>query len=318
MGIWMWVLFGILLCVILGLLAKLLIMRKSAREIEKEFSERLTADTNILIDISSHDRCMKRLAASVNVQLKKLRQERHRFQQGDLELKNAVTNISHDLRTPLTAISGYLDLLDREEKNDTVSRYIGIIRNRTEALEQLTEELFRYSVITSPEYDATAEPLSVNRVLEESILGFYGALQERKITPNVRMPEHKVVRTINRVALSRVFSNLMNNALKYSDGDLEITLTESGTITFSNMASGLSEVQVEKLFDRFYTVESGRKSTGLGLSISRVLVEQMNGTIMARYNNKRLSICIQLPDEKGTDKLKTVGSEVINHHYEKP
>lgn len=296
MEIWLWVLIGILICMILGLLTKLLVMRKAAEEIENELSERLTTDTNTLISISSRDRYMKRLAASINIQLKKLRHERHCFQQGDSELKNAVTNISHDLRTPLTAISGYLDLLDREEKSDPVNRYIEIIRNRTDALKQLTEELFRYSVITSPEYDATAEPLSVNRILEESILGFYGALKERGITPSVHIPEHKVVRKVNRAALSRVFANIINNALKYSDGDLEITITAAGEIIFSNTAAGLNEVQVNRLFDRFYTVESAGKSTGLGLSIARILVEQMNGTITARYENKRLLICVRFPE----------------------
>lgn len=233
------------------------------------------------------------------ISFRKLRKERHRFQQGDLELKNAVTNISHDLRTPLTAISGYLDLLDNAEKSEEAERYIKVIRNRTEVLRQLTEELFCYSVVTSPEYDNDVEFVSVNSVLEESILGFYAVLQERNITPNISMPENKVFRKVNRAALSRIFSNLLNNAIKYSDGDLNITLNDTGEITFSNTASDLSEVDVKKLFDRFYTVENARKSTGLGLSISRILIEQMKGTISAQYKNGKLSICIWLPDVSG-------------------
>ena len=90
----------------------------------------------------------------------------------------------------------------------------------------------------------------------------------------------------------------MNNAIKYSDGDLEITLSETGEITFANTASELNEVQVGKLFDRFYTVEAARKSTGLGLAIARTLIEQMNGSISAKYENNRLSICIFFPDAK--------------------
>ena len=91
-----------------------------------------------------------------------------------------------------------------------------------------------------------------------------------------------------------MFSNLLNNAMKYSDGDLDITLSEEGEIIFTNTASGLNEVQIGKLFDRFYTVEAARKSTGLGLGIARTLIEQMNGTISASYKNNRLSICIFL------------------------
>lgn len=138
------------------------------------------------------------------------------------------------------------------------------------------------------------EPIAINGVLEESIAAFYTALNERNITPNIQIPENKVIRNLDRSALSRVFSNLLNNAMKYSDGDLDITLSEEGEIIFTNTASGLNEVQIGKLFDRFYTVEAARKSTGLGLGIARTLIEQMNGTISASYKNNRLSICIFL------------------------
>lgn len=296
MEFWLFIVIGILLIIIIILSIKILLLRKDAREIETAFAERRMTDTNTLIDISYQDKTMLRLAQRLNIELRKLRKERHRFQQGDLELKRAVTNISHDLRTPLTAISGYLDLLDNAEKSEAVERYLEVIRNRTEALRQLTEELFSYSVITSPDYDNRLEPVAVNGILEESILSFYAALQERKITPNVSMTENKVIRNVNSAALSRIFSNLINNAIKYSDGDLSITLTDAGEIIFSNSASALSEVDVKKLFDRFYTVETARKSTGLGLSISRKLIEQMNGTISANYENGKLSICIQLPE----------------------
>lgn len=268
-------------------------MRKTAREIETAFSERLMTDTNILIDISSQDKTMRKLAERLNIELRKLRKERHRFNHGDLELKEAVTNISHDLRTPITAISGYLDLLDREEKSDSVNRYIEIIKNRIEAMKQLTEELFQYSIVISAEYDLPIDSLLINNVLEESILEFYGVLQQKKITPNISITENKIVRKVNRVALSRIFSNLISNAIKYSDGDLEICLTDTGKIIFSNSASNLTDMEVERLFDRFYTVENARKSTGLGLSISRILIDEMNGEISAQYKNGRLSICVQ-------------------------
>jgi len=295
MEIWLWVFIGIMAAVIAALLIKIYIMRRSAREIEAAFADRLITDTNTLIDISTGDRYMKSLANAVNVQLRRLRAQRHRFMQGDTELKNAVANISHDLRTPLTAICGYLELLEQEDKSETVERYLEIIRNRSEMLTQLTEELFRYSVIASSEESTLKEPVSVGGVLEESVAAFYTFLTEHGIIPLIQMPEDKVIRTVDRSALSRVFSNLLNNAVKYSDGDLDIILTEAGEITFSNTASGLNEVQVGRLFDRFYTVEAARRSTGLGLAIAKTLTEQMNGEISAKYENGRLSICVVLP-----------------------
>jgi len=296
MSIWLWGFIGGMAVIIIALLVKIHILRKAAKEIGIAFADKLITDTNTLIDLSTGDKYMRGLASAINVQLRLLRAERHRFRQGDTELKNAVTNISHDLRTPLTAICGYLDLLEQEDKSETVERYLKIIKNRTEILAQLTEELFRYSVIASGEENAVKEPVAIGGILEESIAAFYTALNERGIVPNIQMPQDKVIRTLDRSALARVFSNLLNNAIKYSDGDLDISLSETGEIIFANTASGLNEVQVGKLFDRFYTVEAARKSTGLGLAIARMLIEQMNGTISAKYENSRLSICIVLPD----------------------
>ena len=100
---------------------------------------------------------------------------------------------------------------------------------------------------------------------------------------------------INRVALNRIFSNLIENAIKYSDGDFFVELNGKGEVTVSNIASKLSAIEANKLFDRFYTVESAKKSTGLGLSIVKVLVEQAGGTINAKYTAGRLMFCVCLP-----------------------
>ena len=283
---------GILLLMILALLVKVYFLRRSAQEIAEAFRERLSADTNTLIDISSRDPFLLKLASEINVQLRLLRTERHRFQQGDHELKEAVTNLSHDLRTPLTAINGYLDLLDREEKSETVQRYLSHIRNRTETLKGLTEELFRYSVVTSQQ-TLKREPVNLVRTLEESLVSFYGAMQERGIQPEIRLPESPVWRELDAGALSRVFSNIISNAIKYSDVDFTVEMKEDGEITFANTADGLSAVEVGRMFDRFYTVEAGRNSTGLGLSIAKLLTERMGGKIEASYNIGKVHIIVK-------------------------
>ncbi len=231
------------LCIIFMLLIKIHLLQKSAREIERAFSEKLITHSNTLIDISSNDKYMRRLANTINNQLRILRRERQKFQQGDLELKNAVTNISHDLRTPLTAICGYLDLLEKEEKTEAASRYIHIIRNRTELLSQLTGELFRYSVILTSEEPLKTEPVVLNHLLEESIGSFYTVLKASNITPYITMPDEKIIRCLDSAALARVFSNLLNNAVKYSEGNLYITLTKTGEICFKNPTTKLTETQ---------------------------------------------------------------------------
>lgn len=295
--IWLSVFCAICVIVILALIIKIFLMKKDIHAIATDFHEKLKSDTNTLLTLSGNDESIRALAADISKALKELRRQRLRFEQGDAELKNAITSISHDLRTPLTAISGYLDLLEREETSNEAGRYIGIIANRIEVLKQLANELFKYSVITSPDYNLTMEWVSLNAVLEESVAGYYAALQKKGIVPEISMPPTAVYRTVNRAALSRTFSNLIGNAIKYSNGDLNITLKETGEIVFSNTAPELSEVQVERLFDRFYTVQTAGKSTGLGLSISRILTEQMNGRITADFHNGKLSISIQFSDK---------------------
>lgn len=282
---------AILVIVIFALLTKIYLMHKAALEIIEAFEDRLASDTNTLIDISSRDPYLCQLAASINVQLRLLRRQRHKYLHGDRELKEAVTNISHDLRTPLTAICGYMDLLQKEEKSINAARYLSLIENRVDAMKQLTEELFRYSVILSAG-EMPLETVPINGALEESLAAFYGALTSRGIQPRIHMSGKRIERQLNREALARVFSNILNNALKYSDGDLEVTLHDDGRITFSNTAAGLNDIQVGKLFDRFFTVEAARNSNGLGLAISKTLVEQMGGTIAASYSGGVLSITI--------------------------
>ncbi len=291
-----WFLCGVLFIIVIVLFMKVLILKKGMDEICGELIEHLSNKSNTLISISTGDKQIRHFAAELNKQLRLLRKQRQQYLSGDRELNEAVTNISHDLRTPLTAICGYMELLEGEEKSDSVERYLNIISNRVETLKQLTEELFRYSVIITSENDTVKEKVILGEALEESIAGFYAVLKEHGIEPNIQLPQNKVVRYLNPSALSRVLSNLLNNAIKYSDGDLDITLTKAGEIVFTNTASRLNEVQVGKLFDRFYTVEAARESTGLGLAITRTLIEQMNGTISAEYNNNKLSICILLSD----------------------
>ena len=298
MELWCIVLICSLALAALCLLAYLLVLRHSLREAAEELDEKLRTDTNTLISISSGDRAVQSLVTHINRQLQALRRERLRLQTGNDALTVAVTNVSHDLRTPLTAICGYLDLLEQEPQTEAAARYLAVIRERTDAMRALTEELFRYSVLTATADELHTEPVCLNDVLEQSLAGFYGALSARGITPSVQLPEEKVIRPLDAAALRRVFDNILSNAAKYSDGDLAVVLAPDGKVTFSNRASALSRVEAARLFDRFYTVDSARGSTGLGLSIAKLLTEKLHGTISADYENETLRICIAFPTEK--------------------
>ena len=298
MELWCIVLICSLALAALCLLAYLLVLRHSLREAAEELDEKLRTDTNTLISISSGDRAMQSLVTHINRQLQALRRERLRLHSGNAELTAAVTNVSHDLRPPRTALCGYLDLLEQEPQTEAAARYLAVIRERTDAMRALMEELFRYSVLTATADELHTEPVCLNDVLEQSLAGYYGALSARGITPSVQLPEEKVIRPLDAAALRRVFDNILSNAAKYSDGDLAVVLAPDGKVTFSNRASALSRVEAARLFDRFYTVDSARGSTGLGLSIAKLLTEKLHGTISADYENETLRICIAFPTEK--------------------
>lgn len=290
-----WVLCGIcgVLCLVLG--AKLWSVHAGIRAVCADLERYFSQETNTLLSVSGGGRHVKKLAATLNRELRQLRKERRRYINGDQELKHAVTNISHDLRTPLTAICGYLDLLEREPVSDNAARYLALITNRALALKQLTEEMFRYSVTLSAGEAPELADVDLGSVLEESLASFYAALTARGISPVVDVCEARITRKLNATALSRVFGNLLNNALKYSDGDLCVSLRQDGTVVFANKAARLDAMQVGRLFDRFFSVETASDATGLGLFIAKSLVEQMHGSIAARYADETLYVTVSFP-----------------------
>ena len=283
---------------VLFLLLYLLILRHSIREAAEELDEKLKTDTNTLISISTGDRAVRALAAQINNQLRALRKERLRLQNGNAELTAAVTNVSHDLRTPLTAICGYLDLLEQEPQSEKAQRYLAVVRERTDAMRSLTEELFRYSVLTATADTLQSESVCLNDILEQSLAGFYGAFSECGIAPEIETPDKPVVRMLDRNALRRIFDNILSNAAKYSDGDLTVRLSPDGVAMFENRAKNLNTVQAAHLFDRFFTVNSASGGTGLGLSIAKLLTEKMGGGITVEYRDGKLKVFVWFCNER--------------------
>lgn len=296
-----WILCCILLSINLLLLCWVHSLHSGMEEIGSQFDRRLRENTNNLIYVSSRDPHIRRLAAQLCLQLDLLRRQRHRYENGDRELKEAIANISHDLRTPLTAISGYLELLEIADAAPAATdqaamrrRYLAQIRSRTEAMKDLTEQLFSYSILVSAPLQQPRE-LILQYVLEESLANCYAQFTAVGITPRLQMPELPVCRVLDRGSLERILSNILMNAAKYSAGDLSICLHPQGQIDFSNAAPDLTPVMAERLFERFFTVETARHSTGLGLSIARNLTERMGGTITAHYREGRLTISLYFP-----------------------
>lgn len=292
MSIWFY-LFLVILCISILLIIKIMIMKNEINNIGKSISSIINTDTNNLITINTNDNELKKLASVLNKSLKELRKLELEYKNGSGKLKNSITNISHDLRTPLTAIRGYLDFMNNTNLSKQQIKYLKIIDDKAKDLTELTEQLFDFTKKLDIQSELNRENLCINDVLEDSVASFYSLFKEHSIIPNIDICKDKVIRLLNKNMLKRIFENIISNALKYSENDFCVKLYNNGTIEFSNETTKLDQVSLKKIFDRYYTVSNAKKSNGVGLSIAKQLVDLSGGVIDAKYKNRRLVIKVK-------------------------
>lgn len=280
------------LCCIL-LVIKIYIMKKSIKEIEDSFSHIIKADTNNIVTISSMDKNIKSLAINLNNELINLRDQKLQYKNGNQELKKIITNISHDLRTPLTAIHGYIDLIKEEQIGENQKQYLNIIQKKSNELTELTEQLFDFSKAIDIDIAIKKKKCCINEILEETLISYYSILREKNIVPEVLICKEKIYRIVNYNSLIRIFENVLSNVFKYSNGNFKVELKKDGMITFSNKATSLDATTTQKIFNRYFSVENAKESTGIGLSIAKQLVELNQGNIYANYKEGTLFIKIK-------------------------
>lgn len=292
------IVFAILFILALGaigaIVVKIFLLKKDINNIKRQTKEILNSNTNAKIVLCGRDKSIRELAISLNESLSLIRQKQLTYNNGDAELKSAMTNISHDLRTPLTAICGYLDLMSKETNPRKIKEYTEIIKERTQAIKALADELFGYSLALDDSRSSVLQELSLNSLVEECVLDFYEELSSKNITPDIRITDKPVTIYADKRDMTRVVSNLISNAIKHGEGNFAVALDDKGTLTVSNSAPNLTHVDVERMFDRFYTVKNYNYSTGLGLSIAKSLVEQYGGSISASLKNGVFSITLNL------------------------
>ena len=280
----------ILFCICIFLILKLCLIKHSIKEIEKSFTYILKSDTNNIITISSSDKDIKNLTININENLTDLRKQTLQYKSGNQELKKIITNISHDLRTPLTAIRGYIDLIQQEKLSDKQEKYLKIVEKKSNELTELTKQLFEFSKLMDSDIELKKENCCINEILEETLVSYYNIFKEKNIVPKVSICNKKIYKLVNRISIIRIFENILSNVSKYSTGDFKVTMNENGTISFSNKANSLDATTVQKIFERYFSVENAKESTGIGLSIAKQLVELNNGKIRAKYIKDTLFI----------------------------
>jgi len=291
------------LCIALALalaaaVIKIVLLRRGFDELTENIEDQVKGNTQIPVTLTTTDPHAVRAADTLNRELSELKKLRDEYTDGNRKVTVAVTEISHDIRTPLTAINSYLDLMKDEKDEALKEQYLERIKSRTLSLSDLADELFKYSTSTDPSRykvsneEATSDPVDICRVLEECMLSFYAAFKDKGIEPEIELPEEPVYVKCDRKSANRIFENIISNALKYADDSLDVKLGEDGVATFSNPAPDLTPVSAAKLFDRYYTVNEGNSSTGLGFSIAKELIVMNGGSIESGLKEGILSIIV--------------------------
>ncbi len=217
-----------------------------------------------------------------------------------------ITNVSHDIRTPLTSIIGYLGLLKSSELNEDQTKYIQIAYDKALQMKALAEDLFEYTTLrSSTNNKLVLAPLHVNSMLEQVAAGFELEAEKKNITFNVITRPRDLVIDADAKMIVRMLNNLISNALKYGRGATEIDLiankvnNEFVELRVENNGEQIPKKSLQKIFDRFYRVESSRNlktgGTGLGLAITKSIVDLHGGNIKCQSTAELTSFIIQLP-----------------------
>jgi signal transduction histidine kinase len=279
------------------LLFFLILQRREIKHISKQLDTIRPNDTNELIH-SKGSKIAVRLINQINEMLKETRHNRVDYSKKSHALEQMMTNISHDLRTPLTSAMGYIQLINNSDMSEEEkSREIAIIEQRLIRLEELINSFFELSKIISRDKAPDLEKLNLVSVLEECIVHYFDDYcgQNREIIFNC--PVHRIEILSNKNMLMRIFDNLISNAYKHSTGNLTVSVENSNgiTIRFENIICD-GEIDIERIFDEFYTKDISRTkgNTGLGLAIAKQFTEMLGGNISAECKDDKFIISISL------------------------
>ncbi|WP_251862067.1 HAMP domain-containing sensor histidine kinase [Clostridium sp. Marseille-Q2269] len=281
------IIFSIVMCI------KVFLYKRQIRDITNQIREFNERKTNKKVNTEIKDKNIEELSFQINEYLelyKKNEQEKIMFEN---TLKQGIANMSHDLRTPVTSIIGYLKLLENDEIDKKEA--MDILKSKTSKLNILINDFFELASIESEDYELDMIKINLTNMVRNEILSFYEAFHSRGIEPKINIVDNPIFIMGDKDSLERVFENLLSNTLKYGEKDIEINLERSNDkviFKISNICTSICEKDVLCMFDRFYMADKVRKGqgAGLGLSIVKSLMEKMEGIITSKFEKNRVSI----------------------------
>lgn len=261
----------------------------------KRITKQLKDSNNIRVSLNNST--IENLALAINTRIKEYRKKEININKREEKLKESISNISHDLRTPLTSIQGYLTLLKDSNKDDE-ERYLKIIELKSNSLQQLINNFYQLSMLEDNNFVIETYPVDIVSVITENIISNYTLFTEKNITPIVHLPNDAIFVIGEEMACERIIQNLIANSIKYSSGEILIDLKKlenECVFTIRNTVNDIDKIEVDNMFDRFYIADKSRRNggTGLGLYIVKTLLGKIEGRIIgSNIDNNAINISI--------------------------
>ena len=290
---WILVLLILLLIPSVFFATRFFCIKKNVRDAKAEIEELLeNPDANRILKFSCPDKTFESFLMSINQYFQFTREERIKYLRREIEIRKEIENVSHDLRTPLTSILGYIELIDRKALSDDERNYLEVVIRKSKSLQRLIGKFYDLSRLEADEYAFENRNVNIHKMLSELMLNSYNEFDKKGINIDLNIGNKELNVLGDEDALERIFTNLINNVLKYATTNLWVSI-EAGEdrviVRFVNDTSQLSDIDVSHMFDRFYMKDEARTnhSTGLGLTITKLLVEKMSGEISANLNEEK-------------------------------
>ncbi|GFZ33604.1 two-component sensor histidine kinase [Clostridium zeae] len=292
----------IIAVVVLGIVVLLLVLyivflQLQLKNINQQLIKRLDEDTHHSISLELINKELNTLVSNINRCLKVDETHRVELIRKEKHFKDMIANISHDLRTPLTAIKGYQQLIARETLSKEQLQKLQIAQKHSDELGRLIENFFEYSYLVNTEPIFKMEKINVTNLMSECLVESINLFEENNL--EVQFDEkHPMFIFADKEMTIRIIRNLIKNCIQHSASNIQVKINNGKTvsISFKNLINNTTEIDAKKLFDRFYSVDEARgKSTGLGLAIVKLLAEQMGGSVEAFLQDKMLEIRVSLP-----------------------
>lgn len=285
--------------------ARFFILVKDINKVNNEFKEiSENIELNRRLTYFSGNKNLERLLVTLNKYLEVAQREKNKYIRREKSIRNEIENISHDLRTPLTSILGYLEFLDSDNIDEIERKeYLAIIQGRAQGLYNLVHTFYDVSRLEAGEYKFNIENINIDKVVRENLLLFYNDFENKNIQVEVELLNEEVYIQGDINALERVFTNLFQNAIKYTKNKFSISLCKDNkniVIILANYTDELNKEEAEYIFNRFYMKDTSRStsSSGLGLTITKLLIEEMNGEIKAEIEDNILKLIIKFKVNK--------------------